>query len=308
MKGRFQLGWFVALLVAVAAAATPARAEEFTLENGQKIVGTVVGFENGMFKVETEFGYALVRKDRVRSITFSPASKDAAAKQAGEKGKPAAGKFVVPASEGGDKNAPAAPPTEPVAESALAKPVAPAAAPKAPPPPPVSRPLDVALPAKIEEHLEGTNYINDTFQFAMYKPPGWKIHEGVSRETGRAIVAIGSQDERTLLFVERQVWSGTPDLKSDAIEVNLRRTYEAFRVLGQSTLQLDGRPAVRRDFTGLLEGTEWHGVSVHLAQENTAFGIIGLTSSEMFQFQQAVLDKIIRSFHFQGSSETAATR
>lgn len=307
MKGRFQLGWVVALLVAVAAAVTPARAEEFTLDNGQKIVGTVVGFENGMFKVETEFGYALVRKDRVRSITFSPASKDAAAKQAGEKGKSAAGKLVVPASEAGDKNAPVPPATEPVAESALAKPVA-SAAPKAPPPPPVSHPLDVALPAKIEEHLEGTNYVNDTFQFAMYKPPGWKIHEGVSRETGRAIVAIGSQDDRTLLFVDRQVWSGAPDLKSEAIEVNLRRTYEDFRVLSQSTLQLDGRPAVRRDFAGLLEGTEWHGVSVHLAQENTAFGIIGLTSSEMFQFQQAVLDKIIRSFHFQGSSEAAATR
>jgi hypothetical protein len=255
-----------------------------------------------MFKVETEFGYALVRKNRVRSITFSLASKGAAAKQAAEKGKPAADKLVVSASDGGEKNAPAPLPAEPVAESAPAKPVAPAAAPKPPPPPPVSRPLDVPLPAKIEEHLEGTNYINDTFQFTMYKPPGWKIHEGVSRETGRAIVAIGSQDERTVLFVDRQAWSGAPDLKSEAIEVNLRRTYEDFRVLGQSTLQLDGRPAVRRDFTGLLEGTEWHGVSVHLAQGDTAFGIIGLTSSEMFQFQQAVLDKIIRSFHFQGSA------
>jgi hypothetical protein len=162
----------------------------------------------------------------------------------------------------------------------------------------VSRPVDTPLPAKIEEHLDGTTYINDTFQFAMYKPPGWKIHEGVSRETGRAIVAIGTEDERTVLFVERQVWSGAPDLKSDAVEVNLRRTYEDYRVLGQSSLQLDGRPALRRDFTGVLEGTEWHGVSVRLAQGNTAFGIIGLTSSDMFEFQQAVLDKIIRSFHF----------
>jgi len=285
---RSYLGLLFALLVGVAAAA-PVRAEELTLDNGQKIVGTVVGFENGMFKVETEFGFALVRKDRVRSITFSPgSSKDDAAKQASETGKP-----PVPADSGASASQPeAAPPFSTVARPAAA----------APKPPPVSRPLDVPLPAKIEEHLEGTSYINDTFQFAMYKPPGWKIHEGVSRETGRAIMAIGSQDERTLLFVDRQVWSGKPDLKSDATQANLRSTYEDYQLLGQSTMQLDGRPAVRRDFTGVLDGAEWHGVSVHLARGDTAFGIIGLTSSEMFQFQQAVLDKIIRSFHFQGSA------
>lgn len=305
MNTMFRIGFLGMLLIGVAATMNPGRAEEFTLENGQKIVGTVVGFENGMFKVETEFGYALVRKDRIRSITFNTGpSKDVAAKRAGQKGQPPAAKSAVPATEA--SGAPTPPPVQPPAESALAKPVVPAAAPKAPPPPPASRPVDVPLPAKIEEHLEGTNYINDTFQFTMYKPPGWKVHEGVSRETGRAIVAIGTEDEQTLLFVDRQVWSGAPDLRSDAIEANLRRTYEDFRVLGQSTLQLDGRPAVRRDFTGLLEGTEWHGVSVHVAQGNTAFGIIGLTSSEMFQFQQAVLDKIIRSFHFHSSSETAA--
>jgi hypothetical protein len=254
-----------------------------------------------MFKVETEFGFALVRRERVRSITFPPGSSgEAAAEQASE-----AGKSAAPATSGASPSA--SEPPESAAASARTKPVA-AAAPPKPPAPPVSRPLDVPLPAKIEEHLEGTNYINDTFQFAMYKPPGWKIHEGVSRETGRAIVAIGSEDERTLLFVDRQVWSGKPDLKSDATQANLRRTYEDYQLLDQSTLQLDGRPAVRRDFTGVLDGAEWHGVSVHLAQGNTAFGIIGLTSSELFQFQQAVLNKIIRSFHFQGSAGTARSQ
>jgi hypothetical protein len=286
-------------LAAVAAAVIPMWGEELTLDNGQKIVGTVVGFENGMFKVETEFGYALVRKDRVRSITFSPGSSTEAATPAEGKERPAAAKLSGPATSGGIGTAPQ--PAELPTASAPAKAGAGVTASKSPQPP-VSRPLDLPLPAKIEEHVEGTSYVNDTFQFSMYKPPGWKIHEGVSRETGRAIVAIGSQDDRTLLFVDRQVWSGTPDLNSDASQANLRRTYEDYQLLGQSTLQLDGRPAVRRDFTGVLDGAEWHGVSVHLSRGNTAFGIIGLTSSELFQFQQAVLDKIIQSFHFQNSA------
>ncbi len=297
MNRRSYFGLLFALFLGVVATA-PARGEEITLDNGQKIVGKVVGFENGMFKVETEFGYALVRRDRVRSITFPPgSSKEAAATKASESGKSA-----TPAVGGVSAPTPQLPET--AGARARAKPVA-VVSPPTPPAPPVSRPLDVPLPGKIEEHLEGFNYVNDTFQFAMYKPPGWKIHEGVSRETGRAIVAIGSEDERTLLFVDRQVWSGKPDLKSDAIQANLRRTYDDYQLLDQSTLQLDGRPAVRRDFTGVLDGAEWHGVSVHLAQGNTAFGIIGLTSSELFQFQQAVLNKIIRSFHFQGGAGTA---
>ena len=218
MNRRSYFGLLFLLLLGVVAAA-PARGEEITLVNGQKIVGKVVGFENGMFKVETEFGYALVRRDRVLSITFpSGSSKEAAAEQAGESGKSSA-----PAISGSSASAPR--PAETPAASTSSKPIG-AVAPRMPPAPAVSRPLDVPLPAKIEEHLEGFNYVNDTFQFAMYKPPGWKIHEGVSRETGRAIVAIGSEDERTLLFVDRQVWSGKPDLKSEATQANLRRTYE----------------------------------------------------------------------------------
>ena len=63
--------------------ASSARAEEITLQNGQKVVGAIVGFENGMFRVETEFGFALIRKDRVRSITFSPTSSKGTGMKAG---------------------------------------------------------------------------------------------------------------------------------------------------------------------------------------------------------------------------------
>ena len=169
---------------------------------------------------------------------------------------------------------------------------------KAPPPPPVSRPLDQPLPAHIQERVEGNSYINDTFHFAMYKPPGWKIHEETPRETGRAIVALGSEDEQTLLIVERQVWSGPPELKNDTTETSLRQTYQDYQTISESPTKLDGRPAVRHDFRGLMDGVEWHGVSVRVAEGNTVFGIIGLTSAETFQFQQALLNKIINSFRF----------
>ena len=59
-------------LIALGASPSAGQAEEITLENGQKVTGEIVGFENGMFKVETEYGFALVRKDKVKSISFAP--------------------------------------------------------------------------------------------------------------------------------------------------------------------------------------------------------------------------------------------
>ena len=47
---------------------TSTRAEEIILKDGQKIVGTIVGYENDMFRVETGYGIALVRKDKILSI------------------------------------------------------------------------------------------------------------------------------------------------------------------------------------------------------------------------------------------------
>jgi len=300
----------VSLAVATSLIVVPATAEEITLHNGQKIVGTIVGFENDMFRVETEFGFALIRKERVATISFASAGSKEAAQTRTER------KDAAPAAKAAGSNSAKAPASrekasvpsldapKTSAESA-SLPASTAAIPglspapaKAPPPSPVSRPLDTPLPAEIKEHLEGNTYVNDTFQFAMYKPPGWKVHEGVPRETGRAIVAVGTEDEQTLLIVDRQEWSGTPDLKRDTTEASLRHTYEDYQRLSESPVQLDGRPAVRRDFTGLMDGLEWHGVSVHVARDNTVFGLIGLTSAESFEFQQAVLNKIINSFRF----------
>jgi hypothetical protein len=272
--------------------AAPARAEEITLHSGQKIVGTIVGFENDMFRVETEFGFALIRKGRIRTISFGTAGSKEAEQRSGERNSSAPTPRLLPTLP---EKAPAAPTEAPktAAQSdALPAPV------RAPAPPPVSRPLDQPLPAEIQERVGGNSYTNDTFQFTMYKPPGWRIHEDFPRETGRAIVAMGPEDEQTLLIVDRQVWSGPPDLKRDTTEASLRSTYQDYRCLSESLIQLDGRPAVRRDFTGLMDGVEWHGVSIRVAEGNMVFGILGLTSAETFQFQQALLNKIINSFRF----------
>lgn len=271
-----------ALGFAVCLAARTAAADEFTLDDGRKIVGTIVGYEKDMFRVETDFGFILIRKDKVVSIRVVPGAEKKSGEVSGAN-QPAAGGSSRAATD-----------TEPSSPAKSSPPSAVAARP-APPPPP-SRPLNEPLPANLREHVEGNDYVNDTFQFAMFKPPQWKLFE--EGEKVSAIVALSSPDEHTLLFVDRQVWSGRPDLSDDRVEANLRRTYQDYKKLAETTAEVDGLPALRREFTGVIDGVEWHGVSVRVARGNTVFGIVGLTSAETYRFYQAVINKIIKSFHF----------
>ena len=349
----------------IAGAASSVRGEEITLKDGQKIVGKIVGYENDMFRVETDFGIALIRKDKVVSIQVNASGPSAAKPRSASypspgpglttqntqiseksaasslpqkspasnpsplKSPPEPAKVLVPApiaakplalpSASAQTIIPppvaiSAPPPAPVAaktqapQPILSKPVAAAPpTPVVPPPPPVSHPIDAPLPAHIQEHVDGNTYFNDTFQFSMFKPPDWKIFEGVPKETGSGIMAMGTEDEQTLLIVDRQVWSGTPRLASDEVEANLRRTYQEYHRISEENFPCDGQVATRRTFTGMLDGVEWHGVAVHVIHGNAVFGIIGLTSAETFQFQESVFNKIIKTLHFQTPPATAST-
>lgn len=304
----------------------PAAAEELVLKNGEKIVGTIVGYENDMFRVETDYGFALVRKDRVEKVNVSTGAKEDAAgkrksslavspKASRTTASPATSKAAAEPSESTDSPpAPAAAAAE-SASGRAPKEAGSGVTPAPPPssvkvaasPPPPSRPLDEPLPDHVQEHVDGTTYVNDSFHFAMFKPPGWKVYEEVPKETGSAIMAIGTEDEQTILFIDRQAWSGRPDVKSDSAETRLRHTYQDYQKLLESPTQLDGAPALRRVFKGVIDGVEWHGISVHVAHGNAVFGIIGLTSAETFQFQQALFNKIINSFHFLTPAPPAAS-
>jgi hypothetical protein len=55
--------------------AAPAHADEIKLKDGSKINGTIVGFEDNSFKVKTSYGFAVVQKDQVVSITVTDPAK-----------------------------------------------------------------------------------------------------------------------------------------------------------------------------------------------------------------------------------------
>src|ERR1700687_37992 len=64
------------ILLAAMVTAVVARADEIRLKDGTKIIGTIVGFENDSFRVETSYGFALIQKDKVADISIIATKKD----------------------------------------------------------------------------------------------------------------------------------------------------------------------------------------------------------------------------------------
>ena len=69
-------------------------ADELKLKDGTKIVGTIVGFEENSFKVKTNYGFAVVQKDQVLSISITDSAKKPDAEK---KPEPSAAKPAPPA-------------------------------------------------------------------------------------------------------------------------------------------------------------------------------------------------------------------
>jgi hypothetical protein len=139
----------LAMLAFSCAAASPAHADEFHLKDGSKIIGTIVGFENNAFKVQTSYGFAIVDKDKIASIVPSVANVPTDRKDSTKDAKPSEDK--KPSAEKKDaeeKKAVAAPANAPSGGTAKGAPPAPAPAGtrKSEPATPASAPNPSAAP------------------------------------------------------------------------------------------------------------------------------------------------------------------
>src|SRR6266567_6058629 len=127
--------WVTAILLVLLV--PNALADELTLKNGHKISGTIVGFENGMFRLETDYGFEWVRKDKVVSVRMAEGG----------------AKKVSPKDEANSKSEPQPPEHGGAGPTVIIRPVTPAITKPTPRPPlPVSQSVNEPLPAHIDQH------------------------------------------------------------------------------------------------------------------------------------------------------------
>ena len=313
--------------------ARPARADEIKLKDGSKINGTIVGFEDNSFKVKTSYGFAVVQKDQVVSITVTGAAKQL------EPDSPKQPELAAVKASGAAAASPAAKPdkvqhasttTTPIrttqaktsepesgtsadnsaveyphvdtarapagdsAQPAASATNAPTAAAAAVPP---AKP---AAPEPMHEEVSGNLYTNDTYGFRMYKPPTWKLIEGARTILPGSITALGTDDQNTYLLIG-QAPSGK-SLANDiaATEQRLHSILDNFRPLGEKQVMISGVSATERYFRGSVDARDWSGTVVYIPHGARVYTIFGMTlaDTDLVQIQENVISRAITSLQF----------
>jgi hypothetical protein len=297
------------------------RADELRLKDGTKIVGTIVGFEENSFKVKTNYGFAVVQKDQVLSISITDSGKkvdgEKKSESAAEKPAPSAPAVNSYKKSNTSPSAPSSPapaadpvasqpktspssasPSVPSAAPATAKSVA-TAAPTAAAPSALPDPKPAA-PESMRERVTGNLYANETYGFQMYKPPTWQLVEGARSVLPGAITALGTSDQTTYLLIGRQPIEKSFASDIDATSRHLRETLDNFRALSEKKILVSGEPALEKRFRVSVDRHDWSGVAVFFQHDAHLYTIFGMTSadSDLVQIQENVISRAISSLQF----------
>jgi hypothetical protein len=288
-----------------------ARADEFHLSDGSKIVGSIVGYENGAFKVQTSYGFAMVRKDSIIEIVVSektaplPAPANPALKPATlsepPNAKPAVQPMPAPRLKGAnaaDKSASAVPNVAPVVSVPVLQSTALSLAAISDSLHPAES-LDAQAPP-MQEIVRGNIYVNQSYGFQMYKPPAWDVIKDPQKELPNAVGALGTKDQTTLLVIGRDPTSDSIQAHAATTERALRGVYANFRPIDSKRITVAGLPAIEERFYGSLDDHDWSVIVTTLGRDKEVFTILGMTSanSDLIQIQENVIAKAIGSLQF----------
>jgi hypothetical protein len=322
-------------LLTIFLAALPATADEIQLKDGKSFSGTIIAFDNNMFKVKTDFGYILIEKSKIASII--PGSSDNGktdAKAATKKPTRADASKQDSVTSASDATAPAGtvsngvatttptaatiPAAEktPIFANTTVRPELPTLTPtkavapsiKATPPAASStlsasganlaRPQEDVTPG-VPEEVVGTAYTNHAYGFRMYKAPSWQLIEDATA-LPNAIVAMGTQNQSTLLVVGREKTRQNLDAAATTVEKRLREVYGNYQQTSHQKLNVGGLPAVEYRYRGTADGHEWSGTLAVMARSTEIFTVLGMTyaDTDLIQIQENVIAKAIASLDF----------
>ena len=310
------------LAAAICLSAYAARADEIRLKDGKKLYGVIVGYEDNMFRVKTDYGFVLVEKDKIAAIVpmasapSAPEEPAKPAKTSGAKPSTQSASQATPTVSASTESAASAP-AKPKISSEPVRPELPAAshAGKVTPPaiksstPPASSAIAAAQlpppPAEPEppankEQIQGNLYTNFSHGFRMYKAPSWDIIEDARKALPNAIVAMGTSNESTLMVVGQEQIKDSLEASANGVEKRLREIYANYRLISRRKTVVGGAPAVEFKYTGLADEHEWSGTLVVVARGKDVLTMLGMTyaDNDLIQIQENVIARAISSTDF----------
>jgi hypothetical protein len=311
-------------LLSVLLGAAGARADEIRLKDGTKISGTIVGFENGSFRVQTSYGFALIEKDKVADINITAPKKEpepkiksntpvaapaapapAVAPAIPKESVPAAGVTPKPNARVMPLPAPtvaAAPPAAAKTETPLPKATVataiPAPAPTTPAAPVVPPPAPE--PPVIHDEIRGNEYVNLTYGFKMYKPPSWDLIPDARKALPDAVAALGTSDQTTLLVIGLQHSKDSLDAHANSAAKVLSAVYDNYRLISSRRVEIAGLAAIEQRSRGTADGRDWSVILLTFLRGKDVYTMLGMTwaDSDLIQVEENVISKTVSSITF----------
>jgi hypothetical protein len=301
------------LLGTLCATASPLVADEIRLKDGKKLYGVIVGYEDKMFRVKTDYGFVLVEKDKIASIVPNAGTAGTGKSPKNSEGQPAP---MAPAREG-EGGAPEVAAGKAKISPAPVRPSLPAPTnannltpptikPGAAPPnsiafanqPPVPQADPELAPNK--EEVQGNLYTNFSHGFRMYKAPSWELIEDARKALPNALVAMGTANESTLMVVGQEKAKDSLEASASGVERRVREIYSNYRPLSQRKTVVGGSPAVEYKYRGTADDHDWSGTLVIIGRGKEVLTMLGMTyaDSDLIQIQENVIARAISSMDF----------
>lgn len=304
------------------------RADELHLKDGSKLIGTIVGYQGSAFRVKTSYGYALVERSSVASITVTPNS-PSSEKKSGTEEKSAAkvsaheqdpkdphAKSGEDESAASHKSAPSnsatasnganvsaashEPQPAPSNQTAASSVPASAAAANATANPAAPNAAPASAPTPMRERVLDNSYVNDTYGFQIYRPPDWQLMQGARAALPGSIAALGTADQSTYLIIGIEPADDTLLAHVTVTNDRLADSFDNFRPSALRQTLIGGFPACEYQFEGMAENQLWAGTVALVRHGQDTFTIFGVTTakSDLVQIQQNVISRAIASLQF----------
>lgn len=160
-------------------------------------------------------------------------------------------------------------------------------------------PASKDTPQNIDETLRGTQYINKTGKFTLTLPTDWKINPKLPR-TAPIVAGLSSHDELRFLTVTQEDYSGSLESYKGLLELKYRRTFGGYEELSESTVKIDGRPALLITFRGISSKADNLPVEFLVAvipSGSTYTRVATWCVEPLFHETQPTFERIVNSYH-----------
>ena len=162
---------------------------------------------------------------------------------------------------------------------------------------------------RVDESLNGLQYINRTAKFALTLPPDWVISVDLHRGPD-TYAALSSRDKMRYVLVVQEEYPGSLDSYKELALLNARRGLGNFEELAQSPITIDGKSALLVFYRGTLQKSSnlpVEFVSAIIPSGKTFTKVTAWCVEPLFRDMQPTFEKLLNSYRTTEGQASAAS-